>query len=211
MEFQFNGAQKGKESDIACNNVVLKALEAATMMVPGLNSDGWRCIVKKNIRSRVLVTGGFEHKTVWHLNVSPEVGCGHECAEKKILTLQDHLDIRSTSELRDKSLTIEQNKARIAPYVFWYGGIRVPMTNTEWCVSGEDDLDFREEYVEYLAAFSGSREDIDAFIITYVILKLIKHLEEENRKIYTSVDFGSLEKDPVIGSVLKLLRTPYAN
>ncbi|MDR1300299.1 MAG: hypothetical protein LBK50_01175 [Candidatus Nomurabacteria bacterium] len=191
MKFQINTPTIGQESAIEYNNVVVRTLERETGYVPSL--DKWRFIIEERVNGEL----------IWHFDISPIAGCGNECAAEKIITLRDHPEIRSTGELRDKNLSDEENLKALKPFVHWNGGIRVHLTDFIQKKSKKNEIVYlQSEAVEYLVAFSGSRQDTDAIIATHAVLELNRYYREKHPEVYTDVDFGSLKDNTVIGAVL---------
>jgi|GEM_PF-2407627 len=197
MKFQINQPIVGSQNISEYNAAIMKTLENMTELIPGLKT--WRCIVEE----------WADGKLIWLFDVSPKAGKGSECAEEKIATLAYYPNITNTGELRDHDLSDQENLDRLyaqtgQKLVHWYGGTRLKLTDFMPVASVDGKI--QTESTEIRVAFSGARQDADAFIATAVLLTVNKTWAKNHPDVYTNYDFGPIEADPVTGFALNILR-----
>lgn len=198
MKLKINRPIVGSSDVSEFNSAIMRTLENMTGLIPGLNECKWRCIVEEWKGNELL----------WLLDISPTAGNGSECAEEKMATLHHYQDIANTGELRDHGLSDQENLDMLLTktglrLVHWYGGIRLKLT--DFTPSASSDSKMETDSTEILVAFSGARQDADAFIAIAVLLTINKVFAKIHPEIYTNYVFGPLEADPVTGFALNIL------
>ena len=197
MNFKINRPIVGSPSISEYNAAIMRTLECMTEMIPGLKT--WRCIVEE----------WANNELIWLLDVSPIAGTGSECAKEKIATLDYYPDIANTGELCDHDLSNQENLDKLfaktgQKLVHWYGGVRLKLT--DFMPSASSDSKLKTDSTEIRVAFSGARQDADAFIATAVLLTINKTWAKNHPEMYTNYNFGPIEADPVTGFALNILR-----